>query len=91
MTAVIDRLAPFEFQMAIWGYDTAGQVAELTAMLCENPHWDDTPTGYPLWDKDAAYLTGIKVSHGDGGYESPPDWWALPHAVVHVAAKQTHV
>jgi hypothetical protein len=77
----LDRLAPFEFQIAVWGYDTAGRVAELTAMIAEQPGWNETPNGYPLWDRRLGWLESIRVSNGEGHHGPPPAWWALPHVV----------
>lgn len=74
----LSRTVSWDLQMQLWGYDTAGQVVEFTAMISEQPEWDATPVGYPLWDHDAAWLLSMRLCTGDS-WRPVPDWWALPH------------
>lgn len=76
----LDRLAPFDFQLAVWGCDTAGRVAETTATISEHPQWRGLPNGYALWDGTADDLAGQFLVDEAGTANPVPLWWALAHA-----------
>lgn len=88
----LDRVMPFEHQMMLQGYDLAGQLAEFSALIAEQPGWDEMPNGYPLWDRGEDWLDNLRVSAGAGaGYEPAPAWWALPNVSEGLAISRTYL
>ena len=76
MTA-LQRVAPFQVEVALWGYDVAGDASEVSAWASEerHPSWEHPRH---MWDHDRAWLESITLAYEDR-WARPPSSWALPY------------
>jgi len=73
VTATLWRACGFDLSMTLWGYDLAGDAAEVGALAVEDPD-------LVRWDRDRGYLD--TVIRFIGGEATPaPEWWCLPFVV----------
>lgn len=75
----LDRLLPFEAQLAIWQADWAGKLVEFTAMVSEgNSSLDENS-----WDRTATSLANTFI-FVNGEMVKVPLWHALPWVTEYV-------
>ena len=72
-------IAPFDFQIAIWGYDDAGSHSPIDEAWERREIPQQSFRGISLWDHGAAWLANFWIND-----EQAPSWHALPYVAAMV-------
>lgn len=75
----LNRIMPFDLQLAVWKSDWAGNLVEFSAMISENGSTYDGRA----WDGTRRQLDRVTITE-NGGRVPTPWWHALPWVTEHV-------
>lgn len=76
MALTLQRVADFETQVLLWGYDDAGEHNWLDEAWEDRTLGDTSMLGHPLWDRDRRWLETCLIND-----EPAPERCALPGVV----------
>jgi hypothetical protein len=74
-----ERIASFDFQLAIWGYDSTGKHGVIDEIWERRDNSRISYNGTSLWDHGAGWLTNFWIND-----EPAPLWHALPYVAEFV-------